>query len=125
MGLLNWKKDRPKSLIFQYGSNCDEHRLNDKNRLGGVAKDLGRAQTIGQYDIAFLFSTKQTPRASLLDRIPLWERMSHKYFGFHRDLAPEIAAQMLGGRIVWEARRGRQWAAIVSFDQVENASGGV
>ena len=40
-------------LIFQYGSNCDEHRLNDSNRLGGDAKDLGRGQTIGQYELAF------------------------------------------------------------------------
>ena len=81
---------------------------------------LGRLAS-GQYDVAFLFSTKQTPRASLFDRVPLWERMSHKYFGFHRDVLPEIAAQMLGGRITWQARSGRQWVAIVSFDQVENA----
>lgn len=75
----------------------------------------------GQYDVALLFSTKQQPSASLLDRWPWWERISRKYFGFHRDLPPDIAAQMLGGRIVWERRRGQQWAAIVSFDRVENA----
>jgi hypothetical protein len=75
----------------------------------------------GQYDVALLFSTKQEPSASLLDRWPWWERISRKYFGFHRDLPPEVAAEMLGGRIVWERRRGQQWAAIVSFDRVENA----
>jgi len=75
----------------------------------------------GQYDAALLFSTKQEPSASLLDRWPWWEHLSRKYFGFHRDLPPEVAAEMLGGRIVWERRRGQQWAAIVSFDQVENA----
>ena len=75
----------------------------------------------GQYDVALLFSTKQTPRASLLDRWPWWERTSSKYFGFHRDLSVETAAEMLDGRIRWEGRRGRQWAAIVSFDRVENA----
>lgn len=75
----------------------------------------------GQYDAALLFSTKQEPGASLLDRWPWWEHISRKYFGFHRDLPPEVAAEMLGGRIVWERRRGQQWAAIVSFDRVENA----
>ena len=75
----------------------------------------------GQYDAALLFSTKQEPSASLLDRWPWWERISRKYFGFHRDLPPEVAAKMLSGRIVWERRRGQQWVAIVSFDRVENA----
>ncbi len=75
----------------------------------------------GQYDAALLFSTKQEPSASLLDRWAWWERISRKYFGFHRDLPPEVAAEMLGGRIVWERKRGQQWAAIVSVDRVENA----
>jgi hypothetical protein len=75
----------------------------------------------GQYDLALLFSTKQEPSASLLDRWAWWERMSRKYFGFHRDLPPEVAAQVLGGRVTWERKRGQQWIAVVSFDQVENA----
>ena len=76
---------------------------------------------IGQYDVALLFSTKQEPGLSLLDRWPWWERMSRRYFGFHRDLPPEIAAQILGGQVIWEKKRGQQWAAIVTFDRVENA----
>jgi 4-amino-4-deoxy-L-arabinose transferase-like glycosyltransferase len=76
----------------------------------------------GQYDLALLFSTKQEPSASLLDRWPWWERMSRKYFGFHRDLPPEVAAEMLGGHVSWERRRGQQWIAVVSFEEVENAA---
>jgi 4-amino-4-deoxy-L-arabinose transferase-like glycosyltransferase len=75
----------------------------------------------GQYDLVLLFSTKQEPSASLLDRWPWWEQMSRRYFGFHRDLPPEVAAEMLGGRITWARRRGQQWIAVVSFDRVENA----
>jgi hypothetical protein len=75
----------------------------------------------GQYDVALLFSTKQQPAVSLLDRWPWWERVSRRYFGFHRDLPREIAARMLGGRVIWERRRGQQWVAIVGFDGVENA----
>jgi hypothetical protein len=76
----------------------------------------------GEYDLALLFSTKQEPSASLLDRWPWWERMSRRYFGFHRDVPPEVAARLLGGRLTWERRRGQQWIAIVSFDRVQNAT---
>lgn len=76
----------------------------------------------GQYDTALLFSTKQEPGASLLDRWPWWERMSRRFFGFHRDLPPEAVATMLGGRITWQRRRGQQWAAVVRFERIENAA---
>ena len=76
----------------------------------------------GQYDVVLLFSTKQTPQFSVLDRWSWWERLSRRYFGFHRDLSPEVAAAILEGRVTWQAKRGRQWIAIVSFDRVENAS---
>ena len=75
----------------------------------------------GEYDVALLFSTKQEPAASLLDHWPWWRRLSEKYFGFHRDLPPQTSAQILGGRIVWQGRRGQQWVAIVDFDRIENA----
>jgi hypothetical protein len=83
--------------------------------------EIARAAA-GQFDLALIFSTKQEPRASLLDRWSWWERMSTRYFGFHRDLSPQAAARLLGGRVTWQRRRGRQWIAIVSFDRVENAA---
>ncbi len=39
--------------VFQYGSNCDEERLNSSDRLGGVACLLGKAQTEDNHEIAF------------------------------------------------------------------------
>src|SRR6266851_744769 len=39
--------------VFQYGSNCDEARLNVPERLAGDTLYLGRAQTLDEYDIAF------------------------------------------------------------------------
>lgn len=83
--------------------------------------ELARA-AVGQYDLALIFSTKQEPGSSLLERWPWWERMSRRFFGFHRDLPPQAAAQVLGGRVTWQRRRGQQWIAIVSFDRVENAT---
>jgi cation transport regulator ChaC len=41
------------TLLFQYGSNCDNTRLNDPERLGGAAINPRLAQTVGEYDIAF------------------------------------------------------------------------
>jgi hypothetical protein len=41
------------ALVFQYGSNCTAARLNGPKRLKGHAKDLGRAQTVEDFDIAF------------------------------------------------------------------------
>src|SRR5216683_4807658 len=41
------------AIVFQYGSNCTSARLNGPNRLKGRAKDLGRAQTVEDFDIAF------------------------------------------------------------------------
>jgi len=40
-------------FVFQYGSNCTSARLNGPNRLKGHAKDLGRAKTVEDFDIAF------------------------------------------------------------------------
>jgi hypothetical protein len=40
-------------LIFQYGSNCSEERLNSRERLNGGARYDGRAQTVDHYEIAF------------------------------------------------------------------------
>jgi hypothetical protein len=74
------------------------------------------------YDLALVFSTKQEPTNSLLDRWPWWERVSRKYFGFHRDLPPAAAAAILGGRVTWERSRGQQWIAVISFDRIENAA---
>jgi hypothetical protein len=40
-------------LVFQYGSNTDAERLNTPERLDAAAEDRGRAQTVGEYEIAF------------------------------------------------------------------------
>jgi gamma-glutamylcyclotransferase (GGCT)/AIG2-like uncharacterized protein YtfP len=57
------------ALVFQYGSNCTVGRLNSPKRLNGTAKDLGRAQTVDDLDIAFdVFSQKNACAASDLVR---------------------------------------------------------
>jgi hypothetical protein len=41
------------SLVFQYGSNCTAGRLKGLARLNGHAEDLGLAQTVDDFGIAF------------------------------------------------------------------------
>ena len=41
------------ATVFQYGSNCNTQRLNSSCRLGGVARSLGKAQTVDNFEIAF------------------------------------------------------------------------
>jgi hypothetical protein len=41
------------TLLFQYGSNCDEERLNNTERLDGAARNPLLAETLEEYDLAF------------------------------------------------------------------------
>jgi hypothetical protein len=74
------------------------------------------------FEMAFVFSTKYEPSHPLLDGWKTWERLKIRYFGFHRDLPPVAAAQILGGRIAFSETRGGQWVAVIEMDRVENAT---
>jgi hypothetical protein len=76
-------------------------------------------QSTSPYDVALLFSTKyETPR-----RITWgwWEREQQRFFDFHQDMPPELAARMLGGQIVFSERRGGEWVAVVDMRRAQNA----
>ena len=45
-------------LVFQYGSNCSDERLNSKSRLGGDAKCPELAYTVEKFDLVFSRKTK-------------------------------------------------------------------
>ena len=80
---------------------------------------LSAAEVRGQYQAALLFSTKEEPR--LLLNFHWWEQLQRRYFGYHRDLGPAEAAQILGGRVLFAAHRGSQWVAVLSLESVEDA----
>lgn len=56
--------------VFQYGSNCDEPRLNAPERLAGDALCLGRAETVDEYEIAFDVWS-QTNACAASDLVPV------------------------------------------------------
>ncbi|HEY7615491.1 MAG TPA: glycosyltransferase, partial [Terriglobales bacterium] len=79
------------------------------------------AEVRGDFDVALLFSTKYVPARSLLARWPAWERLQTRFFGFHRDVPPPVAAQILGGDLVYAATHDGQWVGVIEMQRVLNA----
>ena len=73
------------------------------------------AQMDAPYTVGLIFSTKYAPHGWSLGRRN--EEMDARYFGFHRDVGPAMAARLLGGHVVWHEERGGQWAAVLHFDR--------
>lgn len=79
-------------------------------------EEIARARQMrGQYQVAYLFSTKYEGGAWF--RSEFWDRLNRRFFDYHRDVAPEIAAEMLGGKIVFLARKKAEWVAILEIEQ--------
>ncbi len=86
------------------------------------AGQLMQASASGvDFDVLLMFSTKYQPPYRLLPRFPFWEAIQRKYFGQHYDVEPAAAAQILGGRIVYEQHQSGQWVAVIRREAVENA----
>jgi hypothetical protein len=73
------------------------------------------------FDVALVFSTKYIPARPLLPRWPAWEKLQARFFGFHRDLPPAAAAQVLGGNVVYSAAGNGQWIAVIEMERVQDA----
>jgi len=68
-----------------------------------------------QYQVAYLFSTKYDHPAWFFSR--LWDKFNVRYFDYHSDLQPELAASILGGKIVYLARTKAEWVAIIEMEE--------
>ena len=51
------------------------------------------------FDVALVFSTKYEPAHPLLEHWRLWQEWKTRFFGYHRDVPPAAAAQILGGSL--------------------------
>ena len=83
-------------------------------------EELQGARQNTDFDIAVIFSSKYEPP----HRLPspeFWKRGERRFFDYHPDTPPELAAQILSGDVVWKADRGGQWIAIIEVPQVRNA----
>ncbi|MGB8729617.1 MAG: glycosyltransferase family 39 protein [Candidatus Sulfotelmatobacter sp.] len=73
------------------------------------------------YQVALVFSTKYEPGPASWDRWRTWTEWKTRFFGFHRDLPPAAAAQILGGHIVFSEQRKGQWIAVIEMERIEEA----
>ncbi|HEU5412716.1 MAG TPA: glycosyltransferase family 39 protein [Candidatus Angelobacter sp.] len=68
-----------------------------------------------KYQVAYLFSTKY--EGSGWFHSDLWDRLNERYFDYHRDLSPESAAQLLGGKVVYLEKNKAEWVEIIEMEQ--------
>jgi hypothetical protein len=80
---------------------------------------LSAADFRTNYEVALIFSTKYEPGPAPWDRWKTWTELKSRYFGFHRDLPPAVAAKILGGRIVFSEQRQGQWIAVLEIEKNE------
>jgi hypothetical protein len=73
------------------------------------------------FEIALVFSTKYEPPHPLLENWRLWQEWKARFFDYHVDEPPFVAAQILGGNIVHEEYRKNQWIAVIEMEQVVDA----
>jgi Dolichyl-phosphate-mannose-protein mannosyltransferase len=80
---------------------------------------LSAADFRSQYEVALIFSTKYEPGPAPWDHWQIWTEMKRRFFGFHRDLPPAAAAQILGGQVVFSEQRQGQWIAVIEMEKSE------
>ena len=86
-----------------------------------VEQMMAAADLRSDFEIALVFSTKYEPPHSWFERRRTWERWKTRFFGYHRDVPPAVAAQILGGRLVYNDFRKGQWVSVIEMEQVEEA----
>lgn len=79
-----------------------------------TATEMMRARSMrSRYQVAYLFSTKY--EGSTWFHSEFWDRLNERYFDYHRDLSPEAAARLLGGKVVYLARKEAEWVEIIEM----------
>jgi hypothetical protein len=80
---------------------------------------VSAAEFRSHFEAALVFSTKYQPPHPLLDRWQTWMDLKRRFFGFHLDLPPAAATQILGGHIVFSEERNGQWVAVIEMERQE------
>ena len=78
------------------------------------------AQQDPNYNAVLAFSTKYEPTGRFL-RWQWWEKQNVRFFDYHRDLPPDVIAQMLGGTVVMREEKNGQWVAVIEMPRTRNA----
>ncbi|MGA8492798.1 MAG: glycosyltransferase family 39 protein [Terriglobales bacterium] len=87
-----------------------------------TAEELMSASDMrSKFDVALVFSTKYEPPHPWFERWRQWQQWKTQFFGYHRDVPPVAAAQILGGRLVYNDIRHNQWVGVIEMEPVEEA----
>jgi hypothetical protein len=86
-----------------------------------VEQLMSAADLRSSFDVALVFSTKYEPPHPLLERWRLWQEWKTRFFGYHRDVPPAAAAQILGGQLVYTQKRNGQWVGVIAMEQITEA----
>jgi len=86
-----------------------------------IEEVMAAAEERSRFDVVLIFSTSTSPpmRCWKIGRVG---EDQNWFFGFHHDLSPLVAAQLLGGRVVFSEKRQGQRVAVIELERVENAS---
>jgi hypothetical protein len=94
-----------------------------------IEEMLSAADFRSHFEVALVFSTKYEPERTLLEKwntsvATTWLGLKRRFFGYHRDLPPEAAARILGGRVVFLEERKGQWVGVIEMarNEVQSAS---
>jgi hypothetical protein len=87
------------------------------------APEIARAaHASDQFDVAYLFSTKWEPIHPLLERLTFGKALQARFFDYHEDLTPQVAAGILGGRLADYKNRKNEWIGLITIEKVEDAT---
>jgi 4-amino-4-deoxy-L-arabinose transferase-like glycosyltransferase len=86
-----------------------------------VEQLMSASDMSSKFDVALVFSTKYEPPHPWFERWRRWQQWKTEFFGYHRDVPPAAAAQILGGRVVYNDVRHNQWIGVIEMEPVEEA----
>jgi hypothetical protein len=86
-----------------------------------VEQMMSAADARSNFDLAMVFSTKYEPVHPMLEHWRTWQQWKRRFFGYHRDVPPEAAAQILGGRLVFLEEHKGQWVGVIQMEQMYDA----
>jgi hypothetical protein len=86
-----------------------------------VEQLMAASDVPSNFDVALVFSTKYEPPHPWFEHWSTWQQWKTNFFGYHRDVPPAAAAQILGGRLVYNDVRAGQWVGVIEMEHVEEA----
>jgi hypothetical protein len=79
-------------------------------------------QATDEFDAVLLFTTKWQPPHPMFRVLPFGAALQQRFFDYHEDMPPKVAANLLGGRVVRYLNRNNEWIAIIAIEKIENAA---